>query len=330
MSDSTPTHLRKVALIGGTGNLGSHFLSALLAAGNHSITVLTRPSSTATFPPAVTVTKVDYDSDASIQDALRGHDVLIITLPAQAPPDQHPRIVAAAAKVGVKYIVPNYYGYALSTRTAWAPSDTALGNFERFVDDARSAEKDGVKWIALVCGFWYEFSIGMGEPWAGFDIAGRRVTLLDEGRKKVNVSTWELCGKAMAKVLSLPIEKTNGGGLALQDWDNEGLYISSFLVSQREILDSLHRVLGTSDEDWTIRYQPGRERDAEGMKELGEGKMTGFAKALYAKIFEEGGRGDYETGQGIDNEKLGLEKEELDVATKRAVAMVEGGFGYRG
>jgi len=273
------------------------------------------------------VTKVDYDSDSSIANALRGHDCLIITLSPRAGPDLHPRIVNAAADAGVKYIMPNYYGYGLSSSP---PTDPILGGFERFVNDVRAVEDKGVKWIALCCGFWYEFSLGMGEAWLGFDIKEKKITLYDEGKKRVNVSTWKLCGDALAKALSLPLEKLGAEeGPALADWANKGLYISSFLISQRDILDSLHRILGTSDADWTIEYQPAQERYEEGMKELADGKRTGFAKALYSKIYEENGRGDYETGHGVDNEKLGLAKEDLDAATKRAVGMVEGGFGWK-
>jgi hypothetical protein len=152
------------------------------------------------------------------------------------------------------------------------------------------------------------------------------VTLYDDGTKRVNMSTWDLCGRAIANLVKLP----DDGELALQDWSNKGLYISSFLISQRDILDSLHRVLGTSDADWNVSYQPTQERYDEGKRELAAGQRTGFAKAMYARIFFPNGRGDYETGWGVDNEKLGIEKEDLDEATRRAVGMVAGGFGWKG
>jgi hypothetical protein len=93
------------------------------------------------------------------------------------------------------------------------------------------------------------------------------------------------------------------------------------------MLDSLHRVLGTTDADWEIEYQDVVERYEEGMKELAEGNRMGFAKAMYARTFYPEGRGDYETGYGLDNEKLGVRKEELDEATRRAVKLVMEGDG---
>jgi hypothetical protein len=312
-------HPYPLTYIQGTGSVGSSILKALIAGGKHSITVLTRNSSNETFPSDVKVAKVDYSSDANIQKTLTGIKFLVITLPATAPPDLHSRIVNAAAAAGVKYIMPNYYGYALSERTANIPADPLLNSFERFINDVRAVSSQGVKFVALVCGFWYEWSLGMGENWYGFDITNRKVTFYDDGLKKINTSTWDLCGEAVANVLAGDVEV----------WADKAVYISSFLISQRDMLDSLHRVLGTKDEDWEIKYQGVEERYAEGMKELHEGNRMGFAKAMYAKSFYPNGRGDYETGWGIDNDNLELEKESLDEATKRTVKMVENGFGLK-
>ncbi|KAH3967011.1 hypothetical protein HBH70_213930 [Parastagonospora nodorum] len=315
---STSQTIHNVALIGGTGSIGSHILKSLLSANKHTITVLTRTTSVETFPDSVSVKKVDYTSSASITSALTGQDFLIITLPGTAPPELHPRIVNAAAAAGVKYIMPNYYGFALSDRPSAVPADPLL-NFERYVDDVRAVSSQGVKFIALACGFWYEWSLGMGEQWYGFDIAKRRVTFYDNGEKKINTSTWKLCGDAVASILSGDVDK----------FANKTVYISSFLISQRDMLDSLHRVLGTADRDWQIAYQGVEERYQEGHGEFSEGNRLGFAKLMYARKFYPEGDGDFETGWGVDNERLGLEREELDEATGRTVRMVEDGFGVQ-
>jgi hypothetical protein len=303
----------------GTGSVGSHILESLLAYNKHTITVLSRTTSTETFPTGVAVKKVDYTSDDSIASALRGQDFLVITLSATAPPDTHPRIINAAAAAGVKYILPNHFGYALKDdRPSKLPIDPLL-NFERYVDDVRAVSSQGVDFVTIACGFWYEWSLGMAPEFFGFDIANRKVTFYDDGKKKINTSTWKQCGEAIAKVL----------GGSLEKYANKAVYVSSFLVSQRDMLDSLHRVLGTTDGDWEIKNQDSKERYEEGLQQMKAGERIGFAKLMYAKGFYEGGRGDYETGWGLDNEDLGLEKEELDDATRRTVKMVENGFGLK-
>jgi hypothetical protein len=308
-------------------------LNSLLATNNHEITILTRPSSDTTFPssPSITIAKVDYASESDMISALRGHDLLIITLSARAPPDLHTQIVAAAAAAGIQWIMPNYWASPLGPRGGSFAKDPLFSSFGGYINDVRNVAvpEGGVKphFVALCNGFWYEFSLSMGDPWFGFDIKNRKITLYDEGTVKISVSTWQLCGQAVASLLSLPVKGDGSGKPALEDWKDAGITIASFLVSQRDMLDSLNRVLGTEDKDWEITKQPAKERYEEGVQQLQAGNRLGFAKAMYAKIFFPGEGGDYETGYGLDNAKLGLPKEDLDEATRRAVEMVKDGAG---
>jgi hypothetical protein len=84
-------------------------------------------------------------------------------------------------------------------------------------------------------------------------------------------------------------------------------------------LASLQRVTGTSESDWTVTKQPATERYAEGQVELGKGDRTGFAKMMYSRIFFPDGNGNFEKTRGLSNAALGLPKDDLDEATKRAV-----------
>ena len=184
-------------------------------------------------------------------------------------------------------------------------------------------ESLGVSYIAMVCGFWYEWSLALGEPWFGFDIKNKKVTFFDAGKTRVNVSTWRQCGRALAALLSLP---ESGASPTLSLWKNKPFYFASFRVSQRDMLDSIHRVTGTADKDWEITYEPTAQRYKNGMDEMQKGVMTGFAKAMCSRVFFPNGDGDYESGRGLANDSLGLPKEDLDEATKRTVEMVESGW----
>lgn len=92
------------------------------------------------------------------------------------------------------------------------------------------------------------------------------------------------------------------------------------------MFDSVLRVTGTTQEDWKISYQPVKERFQEGLKMMQGGDMVGFGQLLYARAFFPGNAGCYEKTVGLDNEKLGLEKEDLDEFTKVAVGLVESGY----
>jgi hypothetical protein len=123
----------------------------------------------------------------------------------------------------------------------------------------------------------------------------------------------------------LPEDK-NDKSPTISNWKNKPFYVSSFLVSQREMLDSVHRVIGTTDKDWEIVYEKSDERYAKGLQDMKKGNRIGFARALYSRGFYPNGGGDFESTRGLANDVIGLEKEDLDVATKRTVDMVAAGW----
>lgn len=285
---------------------------------------MTRAGSKASsFPAGVKVAQVNYDDadGASLVSALKGQQFLIITLAVRAPPGTHSKIVKAAAEAGVPYIMPNAHGVdffneAFETKPPMPGGNTNLKNCQEI-------ESLGASYVATVCGFWYEWSLVLGEQWFGFDLKNKKVTFYDDGKTRINISTWEQCGRAVAALLSLPLE---GASPALSQWKNKGLYFDSFKISQRDMLDSINRVTGTTDKDWEISYEPSDKRYEDGLREMKEGVFTGFPKALYARVFFPGGGGDFESSRDLANELLGLPKENLDDATKKALDLFERGF----
>lgn len=237
-----------------------------------------------------------------------------------APNETHSRIVAAAAEAGVPYIMPNAFGYPIDREKPHADNPYIKGVLGRIED----VEKSSAVPIMLSCGFWYEWSLALGEPFFGIDIKDRKVTFLDDGKRKITVSTWEQCGRALAGLLSLP-EK--GASPSLADYADKNVLINSFYVSQRDMLDSVNRVLRTNDADWDIRHEPAEKRVADGAEEMKKGSRMGFAKWLYGGVFVASNRAsDYAESKDMANKVLGLPEDDLDEATKRAVDLVKSGW----
>ncbi|KAK4945609.1 hypothetical protein LTR10_015228 [Elasticomyces elasticus] len=111
----------------------------------------------------------------------------------------------------------------------------------------------------------------------------------------------------------------------VSDWKNKPIYINSFKISQRDMLNSLHRVLGTTDQDWQLDFEPTDQRFKRGLDDLKSGIMYGFPTASYARIFTPNGDGDFSSKWGTSNEVLGLPREDSDEVTKTVVEMIEGG-----
>ena len=237
---------------------------------------------------------------------------MAITLSVFAPPDLHSKIVKAAIEAKVAYIMPNIYGFN--------PMNENLRRDDAYSQNAyklwREIEESGGSSITMACSFWYEWSLATGEAAYGFSIKERKVTFFDDGKTMVCSSTWNLCGAALAALLSLPVEK-EGDGPCVSDWKNKPLFISSFYTNQRGMLDSLHRVLGTSDNDWEITYESSAQRVKDGYEALAKGDRRGFAKAMYSRAFFPNGDADF--SDKVVNEMLGLKKEDQDEATKRAI-----------
>ncbi|KAF2818003.1 putative oxidoreductase CipA [Mytilinidion resinicola] len=312
-------HIEKVAIVGAGGRVGGAFAKELLRSGKHIITAITRKGSKSALPKGIKVAEVDYDDRQALISALKGHQFLIITLSVTAPGGLHGNIVKAAGEARIPYVMPNMYGSDIQNPAIMEESMNGRAYKERLADF------DGVdtSWVALVCGFWYEWSLALDKATFGFDIAGRSVTFYDDGNTKIDVSTWDQCGRAIARLLSLP---ESGASPCVADWKNKPLYINSFKVSQRDMLDSLHRVLGTTDKDWTIDFEPTDQRLKRGLEDWKNGNRLGFAMASYARVLYPNGDGDFESKWGTSNQVLGLPKEDLDEATKRVVEMVENGW----
>ncbi|CAF9907895.1 MAG: hypothetical protein HETSPECPRED_007931 [Heterodermia speciosa] len=313
--------IRNVAIVGASGRLGKHFAEELLKTGNHTVTALTRSSGTSALPTGIKVAKVDYEdeNDESLVSALRGQQFLVITLSVHAPPSTQSKIIAAAAKAGVPYIMPNVYGGDITNESLRKEDLYSAGAWKSCLE----IEQLGPAYVAMCCGFWYEWSLALGEECFGFDIKNRRATFYDDGETKINSSTWLQCGRALAGLLSLPEKAAEPGVAAVAEWSNKLLYVSSFRLSQRDMLDSIHRVTGSTDSDWEIKREPTKQRYQDGLDEIQKGLRNGFAKALYARGFFPDGSADFETTRGLTNEVLGLPTDDLDEATKRAVEMVE-------
>lgn len=192
--------------------------------------------------------------------------------------------------------------------------------------DGAIAEIDrlgGSSWISFICSFWYESALVGGPLWLGFDIPGRIVEFVEYGKTKFNVSTRWLCGEAFKKLLSLNESSSDDSDgsttTTISHWRNQPLRISSFLVSQRDILDSIHRVLGTTDADWKIRFESLEERLKKVDKLAETEKILAYGLEMHARRLAPGGYVDYESPFGTANKLLELTDEDLDEATAKVL-----------
>ena len=268
------------------------------------------------------IKKIDYADQASLVEALQGQEALIITMGATAPPEQQTKLIEAAAAANVPWVLPNEWGYDIADPGLC--KDIPIG--EKHAQYREHIEKLGKSsWIGVTCGFWYEFSLARGPETYGFDFKNRTVTFFDDGNTHINTSTWIQCGRGVAKLLALKVlpDDTNDKSPCLAHYRNRFIYVSSFNVSQRDILNSVMRVTDTTLNDWKIEHEPSTSRYKAGVEALQKGDLLGFVKLMYTRVFYQDGSGEFEASKGLQNDVLGLPKEDLDEYTKIALQMAQ-------
>ncbi|KAL8717673.1 MAG: hypothetical protein Q9225_005110, partial [Loekoesia sp. 1 TL-2023] len=228
------------------------------------------------------------------------------------------KLIEAAAEANVPWILPNEFG-----------GDNANEALRKDVvlNDAKTQYRDLIEklgkssWIGICCGFWYEFSLGGGEATYGFDIKNRTVTLFDEGTRPISTTTLPQNGRAVANLLGLKImrDDENDKSPCLTDFKDKFAYIASFVVSQKDMLDSVLRVTKTELKDWKIIHEPTAERFKRGNEMFKNGDFSGMRIVLYTRMFFPDQGGNHAATRGLDNDKLGLPKEDLDEYTDVSV-----------
>lgn len=318
-------YIQNIALVGAGGRSGRYIVDALIGSGLHRVTAITRPDSTNSMPPGLhDIKHVNYDDHRSLAEALRGQEVLVITMNVFAPEESQIRLIDAAAEAGVQWIVPNEWGIDVSEEGL--AKDTMLG--ERIIEVRRHIEKiesGKMRWIGICCSFWYEFSLAGSEARYGFDFEKKQVTFFDDGKTRINHTTFAQVARAVTNLLSLRVrpESASDKRACLEQYANSAVHISSFLVSQKDMFDSVLRVTGTDEKDWTISYEDVNERYQRGIGMSKTGKSAGYVLLLYARVFYPDGSGDFNAK--LQNSILDLPEESLDEATEIAVKMALAG-----
>jgi hypothetical protein len=109
---------------------------------------------------------------------------------------------------------------------------------------------------------------------------------------------------------------------SLSDYKNQFVYITSFSVSQNDMLAAVQRATGTMMPDWTLTHVPVDQYIQHGRDMFAKGDRRGMVNVLYGCTFKRG-LGDQFHGRQVANETLGLEEEDLDEVVDKVVKELE-------
>lgn len=140
---------------------------------------------------------------------------------------------------------------------------------------------------------------GLRVGFLGFDFKSKTATLVDEGQHAFSGTNLQQISLALIALLQKPAETKN-----------QYVFVSSFDVSQKDILAELEKITG---ESWTIKQVKSEDLIQTGRGKLQKGDFSGIADLIKGVAFTP--LGDLRP-VGLWNDKLGLKKESLEDTLK--------------
>jgi hypothetical protein len=296
---STITY-KNVLLVGGSGDLGKHILSALLADSTFNVTVLSRTGSSSVFPLNVKVIKIDYTDYDAVKKALTGQDVVISAIGGDGTFEKFDlTLIEASVEVGVKWFIPSEFS-----------ADVSQSNFASLPFVASKVEaiqllkkyESHLAHTFITTGGFLDW--GLDNGFLGYDIPNHTVTLYDEGKNLVSGATLPSIGKAVVAVIHHP-------ELTL----NKRIYIADATFTQQEALALLEKYTGTK---WTVKHLRTEDSYKQGGEYYAKGDLSNGIRAyILASVYNEQSASNF---QGkTSNKALGLETISLEQIIKEAV-----------
>jgi hypothetical protein len=290
--------IQKVAVIGGSGLLGSKVVDSLINTG-FEVTVITRNESSATFPDNVIVKRVDITSVESIKDAITGQDAVVSTATTMASGGQKV-IIDAVIAARVPRFIPSEFGVP-SRQNRDKKIGKLLGakvqNTDYLIE--LSKQHDWFSWTGLSNGLFLDS--GLTNPYSFIDIRNRKFRMVDSGNEPYSTTSLAFVGKAVAAILKKPEETAN-----------RYLNIAGVTTTQSEVLKIVEQVTG---DKFDVSHVSSAEIERIGDEKIANGDFSAFGNYLEQFLFADG------TGNALKGDEnairlLGLEEESLEQVVK--------------
>ncbi|KNG45402.1 hypothetical protein TW65_07934 [Stemphylium lycopersici] len=251
--------VRNVILIGASGNIGLYILKELLSHPDHlKVTVLTRATSTATFPDGVRVVRSDY-SRASLEEAFKGQNVALSFLNYDVSVDQK-LIIDAAIKAGVDRFVPSDYG----VRTYHPLYNVGVATYKRQFVEYLESKQDSIGWTAIICNPWIEYCLLDGL--LGFDLDKQEAGIIDGGESPFSGSTRPYIARAVGNLLI--------DSAAYNHSKNQYVHLAGHTLTQNKLVSILEQLTG---KQWKKDHVKSSELIERGHKLIADGSPWGMA-----------------------------------------------------
>ncbi|KAH0489343.1 hypothetical protein TgHK011_009776 [Trichoderma gracile] len=279
-----------VAVAGATGDLGIPIVKALLDAGYH-VTALTREGSnnTSKLPKStnLAIAPVDYSSVQSLENALRGHTVVISTLTSTFVGDQNPLIDAAIA-AGVARFIPSEFGSDVlnEKRNQLPVFEGKVKTYEYL--KAAAAKHPGFTYTAVCTGAFLDWGLH------GFiiNVPERTAIIYNGGDVPFSATNLATIGRAVVGVIE-----------HLPETANRPVYIHDAVVTQNQLIQYAKE---KDRREWEITHMSTEEMRFAALDQVAKGNTDWVVLQafVFSSFLGEGYGIDF--SDHLDNELLGV------------------------
>ncbi|KAM0277242.1 hypothetical protein ACHAQH_005963 [Verticillium albo-atrum] len=296
--------IKRVAVFGASGTLGSSIVRELLKSG-FIVTAVTRAGSNAQFPAELEVKRADLTSAESITEAIRGQDAVISAAATAAVGSQQP-IMDAVIAAKVSRFIPSEFG--IPTReTSGTKFGELLAVKVRNNDElVRLAEQhEWFSWTAISNGLFFDWTIEMGNTF--LDVKNMKAHVVDSGNERFSTSNLSFIGKAVVAVLQKPKETAN-----------KTLHIASFTPTVNEVIKIAEAKLG---KQFQVDYVSGSDLEKMADDKIARQDFSGGIDYLKQYLWADGGNHALKLEDSALS-LLGMEEEDLRSSVDNILAQM--------
>ena len=313
--------LKNIMIAGATGSVGAPILKALLDESSFNVTILSRTTSSANFPPNIPVKKVSDDyTIAELTEAFKGQDAVVVALSTVPVTKEGKdslafRLIDAAIAAGVKRFIPSEYGTNnLDPRArSLVPVYDRKGEALEYLIAKAKDSNGALTWSSIACGSWLDWALNSATSgnFLGIDVKGRKAVIYDSGRSRYAVTTSTNTGLAVARVLLNPEISAN-----------KQIFLADFTTTSRDIVETLEKQTREKFEIELKESKPEVKMLRERFDAGDENAMFPLLRISFGADVDVGY--DFENEQEVWNSKLGLPKVTLEEVLKEAIEIANG------
>ncbi|GKT51190.1 bifunctional pinoresinol-lariciresinol reductase [Colletotrichum spaethianum] len=286
--------IRKVAIIGATGQIGSEISRALLQSG-FMVTAVQRYESNKMAPEGCMSVKLDIDDVNALTSAFRGHDAVISAAPDPIVFEKQKPWIEAAIAAGVKRIFPSEYSTNVDSPLAEGlPIVADKVRTRRYLVEQTSKAGGELSWTSINNGPFFELVLNLGG--LGPDFGTKTARYHNGGGNLIGTTKLSDIADTVAKILR------DEKGL-YKEAENKSVYIHSAAVSEKQLTKLAEKLTGLT---FAVENCDVEELYQDAKTKLRKGDNSAMMSFYYQMMYGKGYGGSESFQEMSWNEKVGL------------------------